>query len=99
MYVGLSRASSVSGADASLCAHQRRSVTFISDMRSGLVAERQRAAVNANRDRAAVFEPAEEHLFGERIADIALNDPCERARAVERVVAFLGQPGPRLGRE
>ena len=75
-------------------AHQRRSVTFISDIEvrarrlAPFVSERQRAVGDADRDGAAVLELAEEDLVGQRIADVALDDARERPRAEDRVVAL-----------
>jgi hypothetical protein len=57
------------------------------------------ATAAADRHRAAVLEPAEQDLVGQRVAHLGLDDARERPRAVDRVVALLGQPRARLGLE
>src|SRR6476620_9149144 len=56
------------------------------DKRGGAIAEH-------DSDLATLFEAAPDHLFGERITDGALDRPTHRSRSVERLVAFLDQPG------
>ena len=43
----------------------------------------------------AVGDLAGEDLVGERVLHLALDDALQRPRAVDRVVALLGEPGPR----
>ena len=61
--------------------------------------ERRAVSLHANRDGAAVFEPPEQDLVGERVADLGLNHPRERPRAEHRVVALARQPRARLRRQ
>ena len=66
--------------------------------------ERQLLAVEADRHRAAVLEPAEQDLVGQRIAHLGLDHARQRPRAVDRVVALLARarrapPGVRRDRD
>src|ERR1700674_1881211 len=46
-------------------------------------------------DACAIRNLARQNLVGERILHLALDDPLQRPRAVNRIVALLGKPDPR----
>src|SRR5690242_5276945 len=48
--------------------------------------------VHRDADDAALGERAEQQFLGERLFDVLLDDPAERARTEQWVVALLGQP-------
>ena len=50
-------------------------------------------------DRVAIVERPFEHLERDRILKLALNDPLERSRAVDRIVALRRERLARLGRD
>ena len=54
--------------------------------------KREAVVAGVDLDLAAVLEPAEEHLVGERALHVLLDQPRQRARAEGRVVAVLGEP-------
>ena len=49
--------------------------------------------------RAALLQLAEQHLVGQRLLDVLLDDAAERPRAHALVIALLGQPGDRFRRQ
>src|SRR5690606_27043936 len=55
--------------------------------------ERERVVGLVDRDGTAVLEPAEEDLVGQPIPHLALDDACEGAGAVDRIVPLPGEPG------
>ena len=64
-------------------------------LRRRLVDERQLVVLEPDPDRPAALQPAEQDLVGQRIPDLGLDDPRQRTRAEDRVVALLRQPRPR----
>src|SRR6185503_8890556 len=64
--------------------------------RTGLERKRQLAVLEPDRHGSAVLQPAEQDLIGQRIAYFGLDDPRERARPENRVVALLREPRARL---
>ena len=55
-----------------------------------------RLLLDRDLDDAALLQLAEQHLLGERLLDLLLDQPAERARAHALVIAALGEPGGRL---
>ena len=59
------------------------------------LADHQADVAGADMDRRPVGDAAFEDLLGQRVLQLALDHPLQRPRAVDRVVAGIGQPGAR----
>src|SRR5262249_13134402 len=70
-----------------------RLVWKIEASRSGRVREGQAVVRHIDEHGTAVFEPSEEDLVGQDVADLLLDDAGKRARAEDVVVTGLPKPG------